>query len=139
MDDIDEFRQQLRVQGEMIAKLAAQVEAIVKANAPPEPRKPYVREHIDFTEGMSMPRNAIEAMVGAVPDSLVRALVNDHLAKPAQHPLRGPEPKTGGTGWSEPRPLKPPPGIEQCDRLVDAADAQDRRALAQRLAKPGSE
>jgi hypothetical protein len=32
-----------------------------------------------------------------------------------------------GTGWVNPRPIGPPPGVAHCDRMMDAADARDRR------------
>jgi len=37
-------------------------------------------------------------------------------------------------GWGAATPLGPPPGVAQCDRLMDAADARDRIELAQRIA-----
>ena len=40
---------------------------------------------------------------------------------------RAPEP-VRGTGWSEPAPLAPPPGVALCDAMMDAADARDRAA-----------
>jgi hypothetical protein len=45
--------------------------------------------------------------------------------------------KSKTSGWSEPRPLEPPPGIELIDQQVDAADLMDRLALAKRLAGGG--
>jgi hypothetical protein len=42
--------------------------------------------------------------------------------------------ETGGTGWVAPTPLRPPDGVAQADRLMDAADARDRIELAQRIA-----
>jgi hypothetical protein len=34
-------------------------------------------------------------------------------------------PPGGGTGWREASPLRPPPGVELCDRLVDRQDDLD--------------
>jgi hypothetical protein len=35
----------------------------------------------------------------------------------------------GGTGWVEPAPIRPPPGVALADRLVDEQDRKDREAL----------
>ena len=40
-----------------------------------------------------------------------------------------------GSGWVEPRPLEPPPGVALADRLVDAQDKIDRAELIQRELK----
>ena len=37
-----------------------------------------------------------------------------------------------GTGWVEPRPLEPPPGVALADRLDDAQDEIDRAELIER-------
>jgi hypothetical protein len=141
MENDEEFGQQLRALEAKILKLSSQLEAMkaeaAKAAEPPKPRQPYVMEKIDFTEGMSMPRNALEAMVAAVPDHLVRALVNDHLHKPVQPPMIAPEPKTGSSGWAEPTKLRPPPGTEIVDRLVEEQDAIDKAELTQQLKGDG--
>jgi len=34
-----------------------------------------------------------------------------------------------GTGWSDPTPLGPLPGVSLCDRLMDAQDRKDRAEL----------
>jgi hypothetical protein len=65
----------------------------------------------------------------AVPTSVIDDLVADARrswfiqAKPGPKPARG-------NGFVEPSPLKPPPGVEWCDRLMDV---QDRADLADRL------
>jgi hypothetical protein len=75
-------------------------------------------------------------MMRAVPDGLVRQIVNDHRGGPAKlAPLssdqRGvvgqPEP-----GWIDAAPLGPPPGQAYIDQLCAAADAEDR---VERLSK----
>ena len=51
------------------------------------------------------------------------------------HPTDSGEPVKRGSGWVEPQGLGPPPGVELCDRLVDAQDQHDRAELAERLRK----
>jgi len=41
-----------------------------------------------------------------------------------------------GTGWAEPTNVRLPPGIEIIDRMIDAQDIVDRRALEARLRPP---
>jgi len=121
-----------------IEELKKRVAELEKAAKPAEPFVPVPRYQFDPTEGMSMPRSAIQAMIDAVPDRLMRDLRADAL-KP--NPVTGsaPQPQQQqvkrGTGWVDQRPLEPPPGIEHCDRLVDAQDRIDRADLALRLAK----
>jgi hypothetical protein len=80
-----------------------------------------------------MPANAIAAMVAAVPASVMRGLVNDAF-KP--NPVTGsPNPPSTSqvqrtSGWVEPRPIEPPPGIDHVDRPVDAQDKIDRAERA---------
>jgi hypothetical protein len=112
--------------------------AKLKDQLNPPPRQPSTLPRYDPTEGMSMPANAIAAMVAAVPSSVMRGLVNDAF-KP--NPVTGfPNPPSTsqvqrGTGWREPAPLGPPPGIEHVDRLVDAQDRIDKAELALKFAK----
>ena len=88
-----------------------------------------------------MPRSAMQAMIDAVPDRLMSDLRADAL-KP--NPVTGsanPQPTNQvqrGSGSAKPIPVEPPPGIELCDRLVDAQDRIDKVDLALRLAKAGS-
>jgi hypothetical protein len=103
----------------------------------PPPRPPSTHAPRDYTEGMSMPRSAMQAMIDAVPERLMRDLRADALK---------PNPVTGGTapqservqrrtGWHDPAPLGPPPGVAIADRLVDQQDQIDKAELAVRLAK----
>lgn len=41
----------------------------------------------------------------------------------------------GGTGWQNPIPISPPPGVAQCDKLMDEQDRRDRIELARKLGK----
>ena len=79
---------------------------------------------------MKLPWDAIKRMAEAVPDALMSEVVRDQrggvskasgLAEPGKE-----TPKVRGSGWTEAVPLRSPPGIEVCDRLVDAQDAMDR-------------
>jgi hypothetical protein len=45
--------------------------------------------------------------------------------------------RSAGTGWRDEVKIKPPPGIDYCDRLMDRQDALDRAELAKRLAGAG--
>jgi hypothetical protein len=111
-------------------EIAKQKEELARLRG--EPHKPVGKpwEKIDWTARMSMPPSAIAEIVRAVPDSLVRAVVADNLraqqARSASPPPA--EPAQKGTGWVDPAPLKPPPGVGLCDRMMDQQDARDRAA-----------
>jgi hypothetical protein len=99
-------------------------------------RKP-VGAPTDYGDRLSVPAEAFRDLVRAVPDSVVRSIVDDNMKGSAVAAPAGPKrPYTGG--WVEPAPYRPPEGTEHCDRLMDAADAADRVALAERLAKQGA-
>jgi hypothetical protein len=74
----------------------------------------------------------------AVDTKLVRDIVADNRGASRSASLI-PGSKSGGesvrigTGWISPKPLEPPPGVKQLDRIMDAQDAADRRELAKRL------
>jgi hypothetical protein len=71
---------------------------------------------------------ALAAMIEAAPNKLMAEIVNGvaQPTSPATTPgARAPEPR-GGTGWIDPTPLAPPPGVAILDRMMDAADARDR-------------
>jgi hypothetical protein len=125
------------------AKLEDRIAKLEKAAEPP---KPFVREPmptIDYTAGMSMPREAIQAMIDAIPSSVMAGIVADAL-KPNPMTVSGgvtkptttePPKVIGNKGWIDERPLSPPPGIAIMDRMMDAQDKVDRAELALRLAK----
>ena len=86
-----------------------------------------------------MPASAMQDLINAVPESVMRGLRAD-ARKP--NPVTGvaaPQPQAQpvqrGSGWIDERPLEPPPGIAHCDRLMDEQDRLDRAELALRLAK----
>jgi hypothetical protein len=69
--------------------------------------------------GIRQDRHAPTSARGMIPSSQQRADVRENSSTP---------------GYSDPRPLSPPPGVAQADRLMDAQDARDRIELAQRIA-----
>src|SRR6516165_6296736 len=82
------------------------------------------------------------AMMEAVPDRLMAEIVNDSrrgvtppssLASSDQKPAE----RGRGSGFSEPAPLRPPPGVEICDRLMDVQDLRDKAALIDAAIKKG--
>jgi hypothetical protein len=84
--------------------------------------------------------------VGGVTDADARDIVrashrpqSPGSAIPSSQQLTGVHPgggsASGGTGWVAPTPLRPPPGVAQADRLMDAQDAKDRAELIERDAR----
>jgi len=49
-------------------------------------------------------------------------------------PTAGPA-NVARTGWQNPIPISPPPGVTQCDKLMDEQDRRDRIELARKLGK----
>jgi hypothetical protein len=85
-------------------------------------------------------------MAKAVPDKVVREIVSDNrhsvggpssiaASNKTTFPNEGERPEEGepGTGWIKETPLRPPEGVEWCDRLVDVQDAIDRREREKKL------
>jgi hypothetical protein len=98
----------------------------------PPPRAPSNHPRFDPTEGMSMPANALAAMVAAVPEGLMRDLRADALKpNPVTGSMTRPETEPprviGSKGWIDPRPLGPQPGISIIDQMCEAADRRERR------------
>jgi hypothetical protein len=119
-----------------LSKLKKEVAAL-KDQLNPPPRPPSNHPRFDPTEGMTMPRSAMLEMMRAVPDSLMRDLRGD--ARRPNPVTGGPAPQPSqvrrGSGWVSPAPLTSPPGVEHCDRLVDAQDQIDRVELARKIAQ----
>jgi hypothetical protein len=67
-------------QTDELAALKARVEELERANKSPEPFVPKPYEPIDWTARMSMPPSALQAMVEAVPDRLIKDIVRDNRA-----------------------------------------------------------
>ena len=109
--------------------------ADLKQRIDPPPRQSFTLPRFDPTEGMSMPANALAAMMKAVPDSLMSDLRGD-ARKP--NPITGgatapqSQPVQRGSGWATPIPVEPPPGVAILDKIMDSQDRLDaaERALA---------
>jgi hypothetical protein len=125
---------------ELEAQLAAQIEVLQKQVADlearvPKPPKPFVpeppRAPRDLTEGLSIPKEALRDLVAAVGDDVMRDIRGDARRDVSDFRPVGPDvrPTVRGSGWRDPAPLGPPPGIAQADRLMDAQDAKDRAEL----------
>jgi hypothetical protein len=142
---------------EKIAKLEAEVEALKQAAKPPEPIdwERAVAEHRDRVHQMNERRAAnwwipdkddLAKMAAAVTPADCADLAS-HGTIPTRsvagisgtlssvHPNAGLAGSHKGTGWVEPRPLGPPPGVAAADRLMDAADARDRHELVMQEAR----
>ena len=137
MSKEEELRKQVADLGAQIAELQARLKALE-----PEPefkRQPMPRW--DPTARMQMPRNAADAMLAAVPDSLMRDVARDFgrgVSQPGSMIARrdGREPVVRGTGWQDAVPLRPPPEQELIGRLVDQQDRLDLVERARRFGVP---
>ena len=116
---------------ELTDRLAAQDTRIAELEAAAKPAEfvaePF--EKFDPTSRMQMPPSVVREMVEAV-GSTMRDVIADNR-HPVNRPssLLGPEPRepkpTRGSGWIDPAPIGPPPGIQIIDRMLDAADRRD--------------
>src|SRR5262245_51302904 len=82
----------------------------------------------DPTEGFRLPASAVRAMTEVVPDFRGIA-AEQRLGRSVPGMLRSEprgEPKVKGSGWVEPAPLKPPPGVAICDQIADKFADLDR-------------
>jgi hypothetical protein len=119
--------------------LKAQVKEL-KDQLNPPPRQPSTHPRYDPTEGMSMPRLAMQAMIDAVPESVMRGLRDDAF-KP--NPVNPPTPsqpqlkQRATPNWIDERPLESPPGIKHIDAMMDAQDERDKAERALALMKAG--
>jgi hypothetical protein len=130
---------------EELAALKREVEELKAKLAPPKPFVPEPYQRYDPTAGMCMPPSALAAMVNAVPDRVLRDIVRDNrgpstptgMIPRSQQPTGGGSANVpgGGTGWVDPAPLGPPPGLRYVDQQLDAQDAKDRAELIEREAK----
>jgi hypothetical protein len=130
---------------ELKKEVAALKNALSGKEDKSEPKKefkPQPYQQYDPTAGMSMPRSALEAMIAAEPRGFMAGVVRDNRApgpgnqSAIPSTASGPRPSAGdGKGWVEPRPLGPPPGVAQADRLMDHQDKLDRAELARKLGK----
>ena len=122
-----------------LAELKARVAELERAAKPAEPFVPEPYQRYDPTARMSMPRSALQEMVNAVPDDVMRGVLRDNRApqgRPGVIPsstqvtgdrARAPVNVPGsGTGWAESAPLSPPPGINYVDAQLIADDVRQR-------------
>jgi hypothetical protein len=77
-------------------------------------------------EAQQKQKEILRTMAGVVSDHRTG---NVHAQSTSMLPERpttaAPAPK--GTGWQDQVPLSPPPGVRECDRLVDAFEEEERR------------
>jgi hypothetical protein len=138
----DELTELKAAQAQMAARMA-QLEAELEARAKPSPPfDPGPVQRFDPTERMSMPASTLRDMARAVPDRMMREIALRDGRAPTGPSSQGIIPSSQSVsgvrvGGGNTVPLRPPPGVAQADRLMDAADAADRVELAQRLAKRG--
>jgi hypothetical protein len=111
------------------------------ANSKPFKAEPW--QPIDYTAGFSMPREAMQAMIDALPSSFFSELRGDARrpnpvteASPSLTTSPAPQaPVQRTSGWRDAAPLTSPPGISHIDRIVDAQHKIDRAERALALAK----
>ena len=136
MDEVEKLKAENDALRKRMEKLEEQVN--------PKPRPEWVHQPPDYTAGMSMPRSAMQAMIDAVPESVMQGIRAD-ARKPnpvttgssqiKSTPSVQSQPQRRGSGWRDEIPLSSPPGIALADQLMDAQDKIDRVELAQKLAK----
>jgi hypothetical protein len=127
-----------------IAQLRAEVE---RANPPAPPKfeagpSGPTTSQIAMSR-VSMPVSVMREMANAIGDGTIKEIVKSGALGVLQTVGGGPTPTRvsaqNTSGWRDPGPLGPPPGIAIADRLMDVQDARDRAQLianeARRLAK----
>jgi hypothetical protein len=123
-----------------LSELKARVAELERAAAPP---KPYIDDWVPPPhpiDRVSMHPSTMREFAEAVPTSLVRDVVADNRA-PQGPSSQGAVPssqqvsnvRTGGggnrTGWQNPIPLSPPPGIGLVDRIARLDSARQEGEL----------
>ena len=128
----------LRAENDALRKRMEKLEEQVN----PKPRPEWVHQPPDYTAGMSMPANALAAMVDCSKSFMADLRADARKPNPiqaSQSPITSTpsvqsQPQRG-SGWIEPRPLESPAGLKYVDAQIDAQDAKDRAELALKLAK----
>jgi hypothetical protein len=129
-----------------LKELKARVAELEAKAKPPAPFDPGPYQRYDPTANFQMPASALREMVNTVPDSMVRDIAMRDGRAPTGPSAQGVVPssqplsniRTGGggsSGWREPTPLAPPPGVNILDRIMDHEDAKDRAELVERHAR----
>jgi hypothetical protein len=136
-------------QADEIAALRRELDELKAKVSPPKStfKEMTDAEHRDWVHqmqerrmSMAMPPSVIRDLT-VLDDATVRGIVNDNRnaptgptgAIPRSHQPSNPD-AGSGTGWVDPRPLGPPPGIRYVDAQIDAQDAKDRAVLVQQAA-----
>jgi hypothetical protein len=117
-----------------IAQLRAEVE---RANPPAPPKFEAVARGPTTTDiamsRISMSPQVMAEMARAVGSETIRGIVKSGGVGVLQSAGGGPTATRvsaqNTSGWRDPGPLGPPPGIAIADRLMDHQDAKDRAAL----------
>jgi hypothetical protein len=129
-DEIAELRAHIDQQRARIDQLEAR-------DKPPAPSVPDDWQPINPIDRMSMPPSVMREMANAVPDHVVRDIALRDGRAPTGPSSGGAIPSSqpvshvrgvpgGGSGYSEPRPLRPPDGIAMIDAIVIADDVRQR-------------
>ena len=83
-----------------------------------------------------MPPSARQALIEAVPDTLMRAIVDDNRSRPSSSSMLPSDPDhRRRSSVAIERPLAPPPGLKIIDQMCDVADELDRRERERKLRK----
>jgi hypothetical protein len=135
---------ELKAELDALKTRQAELEAKLDENKPSAPFKAEPYQPRDWTAGATMDRETKRELAKAIPDDLARDLradlargnpITQSVAQLTPDRGRGGVQVQRGSGWAEPNPLTPPPGVELCDRIMDMADRQDRADLERRLAR----
>jgi hypothetical protein len=128
---------------EEIAELKKEVADLkAKISPPPFDMERELREHRERMHRMSeermsnasaFTRDDLRAMERACSTAEVQDLVRhstvqspSSISAPNQKPDPAPKVEPNRTGWSNPTPIGPPPGVNYADRLMDEQDRRDR-------------
>ena len=129
---------------ERIAKLELELAELKAAQAKTAPKpefKPTPMPKYDPTEGFRLPASAAQAMARVVPDVKQGGFDAHAWAQtkgPGEpggfgSPTRSASPVERGTGWTAPRPIEPPPGIQHVDAIASHFDVLDRLEQVKKL------
>jgi hypothetical protein len=139
---VAQLEQQLRDQAKELAEVKAKVDPPKSTFVPMSDEEWRDRMHqaAERRANSWMPPSAIEALVRGEPKGFMAGVLRDSHAPntPGMIPRTNQQPSdvrgSAGKGWVEPVPLRPPPGVAQADRLMDAQDRRDQIELAQKIA-----
>jgi hypothetical protein len=137
-------------QKDELAALKKKVEELEAKVSPPKStfvpmsdaeHRDWVHQMQERRMSMAMPPSVVhdltvldDRMVKEITLRDARAPNNPAVIPQSQQVSRGPE-KSSTPGYIDPRPLRPPDGVAQADRLMDHQDALDRAELARKLGK----